>query len=101
VVVCGEDVADRGVVYRAPAGKYDALNFGSAFLPRDVDIAVLNDVDTKIRHLEAAFEDFFRRHADLLFARVEVREGPQKFFYSLLNFIRGRKWCRRQNAQFR
>jgi hypothetical protein len=41
IIVCGERVNHPRVVYRAPIGKYDAVNFGAALMPKDVNIIVL------------------------------------------------------------
>ena len=50
LIVCGERINHPNVKYRAPRGKYDAINFGAELIP-DVDVVALNDVDTKIRNL--------------------------------------------------
>ena len=48
IIVCGEKMKHPGVVYREARGKWDAVNFSSQFVPRDADVVVLNDVDTRI-----------------------------------------------------
>jgi hypothetical protein len=54
VVVCGERLKHPNVVYREARGKWDAINFGSGFVPEDADVVVLNDVDTRIHNFEHA-----------------------------------------------
>ncbi|MEM3550313.1 MAG: hypothetical protein QXN87_05350 [Candidatus Bathyarchaeia archaeon] len=90
LVICGEILNHSNVVYREPKGKYDAVNFGFHFIPKDVDVVALNDVDTKLSNLDAALKLFRLKGVDLVFAKVFVKEGPQKFFYSLLDPIRRR-----------
>jgi len=88
LIVCGKNLNHPNVVYREPRGKYDAINFGLNFIPKDVDIVALNDVDTKIHNIESALRCFTSEKVALVFARVSVKEGPQKSFYVLLDFIR-------------
>jgi cellulose synthase/poly-beta-1,6-N-acetylglucosamine synthase-like glycosyltransferase len=88
LVVCGETLNRSNVVYREPKGKYDAVNFGFNFVPKDVDVVALNDVDTKLSNLDAALKLFRLRGVDLVFAKVFVKKGPQRFFYSLLDSVR-------------
>jgi len=88
IIICGKRLNHPSVVYREPKGKYDAINFGFRFIPENVDVVVLNDVDTKIYNIEAALKNFSRDEVVLVFARVSVKEGPQKSFYVLLDFIR-------------
>jgi cellulose synthase/poly-beta-1,6-N-acetylglucosamine synthase-like glycosyltransferase len=90
LIVCGKNINNPNVLYRKPEGKYDAINFGFKFIPEDTDVVVLNDVDTKIKNFEAALRRFCFEDADLVFVRVSVREGPQKFFYGFLDSIRRR-----------
>lgn len=88
LIVCGKRLNHPNVVYREPKGKFDAINFGVNFIPEDVDVVALNDVDTKIYNIEAALRYFASSEVALVFARVSVKEGPQKSFYVLLDFIR-------------
>jgi hypothetical protein len=88
IVVCGSRLNHSNVVYRDPKGKYDAINFGSRFIPENVDVVALNDVDTKIENLDAALRSINTSEVALVFARVNVKEGPQTLFYSLLDRIR-------------
>jgi cellulose synthase/poly-beta-1,6-N-acetylglucosamine synthase-like glycosyltransferase len=78
------------IVYREPKGKYDAINFGMSFLPKDVEVVALNDVDTRIHNINAALKQFDSERVGLVFAKVSVREGPQRFFYVILDFLRRR-----------
>ncbi|MEM1564275.1 MAG: hypothetical protein QW161_06370 [Candidatus Bathyarchaeia archaeon] len=88
VVVCGERVNHPNVVYRAPRGKYDAINFGLKFVPEDVDVVALNDVDAEIHNFDEALQ--MMSWADLVFAKVSVKSGPQTMFYAILDAIRRR-----------
>jgi hypothetical protein len=90
LIVCGERLNHPNVVYREPRGKFDAINFGVRFVPENADVVVLNDVDTKIHNFQAALQSFERKDAALVFARVCVKEGPQKLFYVFLDFLRRR-----------
>jgi hypothetical protein len=90
LVVCGKNIGYPHVIYRKPRGKYDAINFGFEFIPKDTDVVALNDVDTKIRNFDAALRLFDSGDVDLVFVRVSVKEGPQIFFYRILDFVRRR-----------
>ena len=90
LIVSGKRINKPHVVYREPRGKYDAINFGSKFIPKNVDVVVLNDVDTKIQNFESALKTLYSENAALLFGRVVVEKGPQQSFYPLLDFIRRR-----------
>ena len=92
LIVCGEPLDHfSNVVYRAPKGKYDAINFGARIvLEKDVDVVALNDVDTKIENFNAALNLFRCENASLLFVKVRITVGPQKLFYALLDAIRKR-----------
>lgn len=89
-IICGAKLNHPNVLYRKPNGKFDAINFGARFVPEYIDVVVLNDVDTKINNLQAALQHFKRKEVALVFARVSVKEGPQKLFYPFLDFIRRR-----------
>jgi len=89
LIVCGERINHPNIKYRAPKGKYDAINFGANLVP-DVDVVALNDVDTKIRNFDAALHRFQSEKAGLLFVKVRVRTGPQQFFYILMDALRRR-----------
>ena len=90
LIVCGKNLNHPNVLYRRPKGKYDAINFGARFVPKDADVVALNDVDTKINNLQAALQHFKREEVALVFARVSVKEGPQRLFYVFLDSIRRR-----------
>lgn len=89
LVVCGERVNHPAVVYREAKGKWDAINFGAKFIPKEADIIVLNDVDTRIHNLAHAFTHL-NRGSDLVYCRVTVFQGPQAKFYRILNPVRRR-----------
>lgn len=88
VVVCGEEVDRPNVVYREARGKWDAINFGSEFVPEEADVVVLNDVDTRIHNFEHALSHL--GEADLVYCRVSVSKGPQVKFYRIADPIRKR-----------
>ncbi|MEM2129445.1 MAG: hypothetical protein QXZ70_02480 [Candidatus Bathyarchaeia archaeon] len=88
LIVCGRKLNYPNVVYREPKGKYDAINFGFNFIPSNVDVVVLNDVDTKVFNIEAALREIGYSAVGLVYGRVLVREGPQRSFYVLLDSIR-------------
>ena len=90
LVVCGEMLNHPNVVYRKPVGKYDAINFGARFVPDDVDVVALNDVDTHIHGLNAALRHFGHEKVALVFSRIVVKGGPQKLFYLFLDDLRRR-----------
>lgn len=87
LIVCGKKLDRPSVVFREPKGKYDAINFGSRFIPEDVDVVALNDVDTKVRNVWASLKYFDVEDVDLVFAKVST-EGPTKSFNVLLDLIR-------------
>jgi len=87
VVVCGERMQRSDVIFREPLGKYDAINFALNSIPSNAEVIALNDVDTKITNLDAAF-DAIKDGASLVFVRVNVEKGPQKSFYSNLDALR-------------
>jgi len=90
LIVCGRHLNHPNVLYREPQGKYDAINFGARFVPEFADVVVLNDVDTKIHNFQAALQHFNSKELALVFARVSVKEGPQRLFYVILDLIRRR-----------
>ena len=90
IVVCGEHVNHCKVVYREAKGKYDAINFGLSLVPKDAEIVAMNDVDTEIHNVEEALGCFESKDVGLVFGRVQVRGGPQKSFYQILDPIRTR-----------
>ena len=83
-IICGERLNHPNVLYRAPKGKYDAINFGVSLVPKDVDIIVMNDVDTRIHNFHAATEHFKDNRVGLVFGKDVVKSGPQVLFHQLL-----------------
>ena len=90
LLVCGTKNNHPHTVFRTAKGKYDAINFGFNCVPTDTDVVVLNDVDTKIRNFEEALHWFEQKGVGLVFAKVLVKEGPQRLFYTILDGIRRR-----------
>jgi hypothetical protein len=89
LIVCGERMDHPKVVYREARGKWDAINFGSQFIPKDVDVIVLNDVDTRIHNFEHVLSHLYDG-VDLVYCRVNVTKGPQVKFYRIADPIRKR-----------
>jgi hypothetical protein len=89
LIVCGERLNHPNVVYREARGKWDAINFGSQFVPKDADVVVLNAVDTRIHNFEHALRHL-NGEADIVYCRVNVTWGPQVKFYRLADTIRKR-----------
>jgi len=90
VIVCGEPLNSPNVVYRKPMGKYDAINFGVKLVPKDTEVVVLNDVDTKIHNFHAALNHISSEKTDLVFVRTVVVGGAQSRFYAFEDSIRRR-----------
>ena len=90
IIVCGEKINNPNIIYREPKGKYDAINYGVNFIPKDTDIVILNDVDTKIYELDYAIKQFYSENTSLVFSKVNVKEGPQTVFYKILDNIRNK-----------
>lgn len=88
LVICGEKVKHPRVRYREAVGKWDAINFGSKFIPSGAKLILLNDVDTEIHSLDKAL--LRSREADLIYCKVKVAEGPQRGFYKILDPVRHR-----------
>ena len=87
-IVCGERLNHPNVAYRAPKGKYDAINFGASLIPKDVDMVVMNDVDTIIHNFHLALRYLKDEKVALVFGTEMVKEGPQYLFFRFLNPIR-------------
>lgn len=87
-IVCGERLNHPNVAYRVPRGKYDAINFGASLVPKDVDIVVMNDVDTKIYNFSVMLEYFQDRRNAIVFATELVTAGPQAQFFKIFNPLR-------------
>jgi cellulose synthase/poly-beta-1,6-N-acetylglucosamine synthase-like glycosyltransferase len=89
LIVCGEKINHSNVVYREARGKWDAINFGSQFIPEDVEVVVLNDVDTRIYNFEHALSHL-NGEASIVYCKVNVPKGPQVKFYKIADPIRKR-----------
>ncbi len=90
IVICGEDLCQPRVVYRAPIGKYDAINsvlLGDK-IPEGTKIVAFNDVDTKISGFEKMITYFGNPRVGIVFAAELVREGPQRNFFAIFNPLR-------------
>jgi hypothetical protein len=88
IVVCGEDMGTDGVIFRRAVGKWDAINYGCRYVPRGVDIVVINDVDTAIHKLDGALA--LASKFDVVYCAVDPRGGPQASFYSFADPLRER-----------
>jgi cellulose synthase/poly-beta-1,6-N-acetylglucosamine synthase-like glycosyltransferase len=88
IIVCGEKIEHKNVVYRPPKGKYDAINYAIKFIPKDTEIVVFNDVDTKIINFHATLKYFEDPEVALVYAPEQVICGPQVTFYKLFNKMR-------------
>jgi hypothetical protein len=89
-VICGDFIDDKRVQHREPKGKYDAINFGSKFIPDNTEVVLMNDVDTTIFNLSPSLKYFRDTKTGLVYSEVRVLSGPQGSFYKLLDFIRRR-----------
>ena len=58
-------------------------------MPKDADVVVLNDVDTRIYNFEHALSHL-NGEADIVYCRVNVLKGPQVKFYRIADPIRKR-----------
>ena len=87
-IICGEHVDHPNVIYRAPKGKFDAINFGVELIPEDVDIVAMNDVDTIIHNFDAVLQPFEDEKVGLAFGTELVNEGPQALFFRFMNPLR-------------
>jgi cellulose synthase/poly-beta-1,6-N-acetylglucosamine synthase-like glycosyltransferase len=87
-IVCGERLDHPNIVYQDPRGKYAAINFGVNLVPQDVDIVVMNDVDTRIHNIDLALKGFNNPDVGLVFGTELVKYGPQNLFFRFLNPIR-------------
>jgi len=91
VIVCGEKVEHKNVVYRPPKGKYDAINYAIRFIPKEAEIIMFNDVDTKIpgHNVISKAINLFDKDPNigLIFGKDLVKEGPQVLFHRWLYAI--------------
>ena len=90
VIICGENLNLRNVVYRKPIGKWDAINYGHGLVPPHADVVVLNDVDTRIVGFEEALACMRATALDLAYCAVKPTMGPQREFYAIADPIRKR-----------
>lgn len=60
------------------------------FIPSETEVVAFNDADTTIFNFEAAVNLFRDSGISLVFARVDVKSGPQLAFYSFLDPLRKR-----------
>ncbi len=90
IIICGENLRRPRVLYRKASGKWDAINYGAKFIPTHTDLVILNDVDTKIYHLDRALDLMSSSEIDVAFCKVRVTSGPQQKFYKVLDPIRKR-----------
>ncbi len=88
VVVCGEEMKAKDVVFREANGKWDAINYGCEFVPKDTEVVVINDVDTTIHNVELALASTM--NFDLVDCGVKPAEGPQRNFYAFADPLRER-----------
>jgi hypothetical protein len=87
-IICGERLNHPNIVYRAPKGKYDAINFSASLIPKNVDLVVMNDVDTTIHNFHLVLPHLNNKEVALVFGTELVKEGPQNLFFRILNPIR-------------
>ena len=88
VIISGEPSQNDNVIYRAPRGKYDAINFGLKHVPEEAEIVALNDVDTRIINYDHAYRHFSNPRVGLIFTSVELPEGAHSIFNRLIDSIR-------------
>jgi hypothetical protein len=90
IIVCGENINQPNVVFRAPIGKYDAINFvlQANLIPKNATIVAFNDVDTKIRGFSSMLQRFKDPKVGIAYATELVKDGPQRNFFAVFNPIR-------------
>lgn len=90
IIVCGENIRQPHVVYRAPIGKYDAINFvlQANLIPKNVKIVAFNDVDTKITGFSSMLQRFADPKVGIAYATELVKDGPQRNFFAVFNPVR-------------
>jgi cellulose synthase/poly-beta-1,6-N-acetylglucosamine synthase-like glycosyltransferase len=89
-IICGERLIHPKVVYQYPKGKYAAINFGASLLTSEMDVVIMNDVDTQIHNFDLALQYFADPSVGLVFGTEFVKEGPQNLFFRILNPLRRR-----------
>jgi len=90
IIICGENMNHPNVKYRFPKGKYDAINYSINFIPKDVDIIIFNDVDTRILCIHAMLKHFDREDVGMVYSPELVVRGPQSLFFKIFNPVRKR-----------
>lgn len=90
IIICGEKIEHPKIKYRKPKGKFDAINYGSKYIPETAEIIFINDVDTKILNFKKILEPFNDSTVALVYSKVEVEGGPQTHFYPILDGIRSK-----------
>jgi hypothetical protein len=90
IIVCGENIQQPHVVFRAPVGKYDAINFvlQANLIPKNSEIVAFNDVDTKITGFNSMLQRFTDPKVGIAYATELVKEGPQRNFFNIFNPVR-------------
>lgn len=90
IIVCGENINQPNVVFRAPIGKYDAINFvlQANLIPKNATIVAFNDVDTKIKGFSSMLQRFKDPKVGIAYATELVKDGPQRNFFAVFNPIR-------------
>jgi hypothetical protein len=89
-IVCGENIRLPNVVFRAPIGKYDAINFvlQAKLIPKNAELVAFNDVDTKITGFSSMLQRFADPKVGITYATELVKEGPQRNFFAVFNPVR-------------
>ena len=88
-IICGEKIDHPRVMYRRRMGKYDAINYSLSVIPREAEVIIYNDVDTRIADYKPLLRHLSDKSVGMVYAPVIV-EGPQTAFYKIFNPIRGR-----------
>ena len=87
IIVCGQKNDHPNIVFREPVGKYDAINYGFSLVPKNIDLVVLNDVDTQLFNFSEAIK-VMDTQTGLVYAKPVISEGPQRIFTKLFESIR-------------
>jgi hypothetical protein len=89
-IICGEKMDHPNIVYRPPKGKYNAINHSLSVIPRDTDIIIFNDVDTKIDKYQPLLDLLKDMTIGISYAPELIIEGPQTTLFKILNPIRSK-----------
>lgn len=84
IVICGEMMNIPRVYFRAPRGKFDAINYGFSKVPHNKTFVILNDADSMVLSPEKAFEHFADPKVGMVHGTIQVAGGPQVLFYRIL-----------------